>query len=89
VDRTRHFLGQGLEDQPLAGHPGLARKGLGLDQQVEVALAPLAVAGMAVMAVAVVDDLQPGRRKAAVSLAAMTSAIAPMTVPCLSILERK
>jgi hypothetical protein len=41
-------------DHALAGHAGLARKGFGLDHEVEVALAGTVVSGMAMVAVAVV-----------------------------------
>jgi len=63
MDTRRQFIGQCLMDEPLAGHPALARKGCGRDRHGEMRLAPRPRALMPNMAMRFILDLEPGRGK--------------------------
>jgi hypothetical protein len=59
VDRSRKFFGQNGMDLPLTGHTANTSKGLAFQQDIEMALSPLSMTSMSLVAVAVVDDLKP------------------------------
>ena len=59
MHRPGQFIGQGRIDLPLAGHARHAGEGRRLDQDIEMALAAFAVAGVAGVAVGVINHFKP------------------------------
>ena len=58
MDRAGELLGQGGVDHALAGDAGEPLERRGFDHHIEVALAAFARAGMAGMAMRVIDDFE-------------------------------
>lgn len=70
MDRTGKFLGQGAIYPPLPLDTTKAGKDRRLDDDGEMALAALAVPGMAMVFFGVVDYIQPAWREGGLKLAA-------------------
>jgi hypothetical protein len=58
MNRARQFRSQDSMNLTLTGHPADACKGLAFQQDIEMALAPFPVSGMAVVPVTVVDHFK-------------------------------
>src|SRR5438552_19172734 len=61
VDIGSELFGEDAADEALAGDPALSREGRRDDGDLEMAFAFVARAGMAGMAIGLVDDVEPSR----------------------------